>query len=180
MNTTAVVVLLALFLAIATWTSPFGMDGGSPDGGSQDGESLDGDFLDDDAARHPEADPAVLNGFREISPRHVDSAKGFLRTFHARCRATFRGRREDGVTAVRALFAARARVLQALHELRMRLPNDLALEKQVAAATEALDRDMMERIEDARRRGGARLVHPGPVDGAWYGSWYRASNDFVA
>ena len=61
----------------------------------------------------------------------------------------------------------------------MRLPNDLAAERALAAATDDLDARMLEHIEDARQRVGAHLLHPGPVDDAWYGSWYRGSNDLV-
>ena len=81
---------------------------------------------------------------------------------------------------VRKLFAHRAHAQEAMGELRMRLPNDLARERRLAAAAEALDRAMLEHIEDARERLGTPLVHPGPVDDAWYGRWYRAANDLVA
>ena len=51
---------------------------------------------------------------------------------------------------VRALFAARARAITAVNQLRMRLPNDLNAERRLDAAIEHLDREMLEHIEDAR------------------------------
>jgi hypothetical protein len=85
----------------------------------------------------------------------------------------------DPAARVRAMFACRARTQAALGELRMALPNDLVLERQVAALAEDLDRGMLAHIEDARAQLGVPLVHPGPVDDAWYGAWTRAANDLV-
>lgn len=133
--------------------------------------------LDDDA--EPLDSGVSLEPFAEVSPQHTREARAALLNFHARFKRTF-VRSEDPEAAVRSLFNARARALQALHEVRMRLPNDLSLEKRVVTATEAIDRDMMERIEDARQRCGAPLVHPGPVDDAFYGAWYRAPNDYIS
>ena len=59
----------------------------------------------------------------------------------------------------------------------MRLPNDPDAEHRLATRVHRLDRDMLARIETARRRCGAELLHPGPVQDAWYGAWYRAAND---
>lgn len=78
------------------------------------------------------------------------------------------------------MFAARARVLKAAGELRMRLPNDPDAEHLLATRTHRLDREMLARIETARTRCGADLLHPGPVHDAWYGAWYRAANDATA
>ncbi len=75
------------------------------------------------------------------------------------------------------MFAARARVLKEFGELRMRLPNDPAAEHDLAKRMHRVDRHMLAQIETARRRCGADLLHPGPVQDAWYGAWYRAAND---
>lgn len=85
----------------------------------------------------------------------------------------------DHAAAVRALFRHRAQAMAEMHEVRMRLPNDLDAERRWATLTDEMDARMLAHIEDARRRGGAALVHPGPVDDAWFGQWYRASNDVV-
>lgn len=119
-----------------------------------------------------------LEAFRHVSPRHMDLVDTHSREFHRVFQATFDpSAGDEPAAAVRGLFARRASVLQALHEIRLRLPNDLDLERALAAAIEDCDRWMLEHIEDARERTGAVLLHPGPVDDAWYGRWYRASND---
>lgn len=110
--------------------------------------------------------------------KHVAAATEAGREFERAYVLTFR-ETEDPQGAVRKLFAARASVLKEMNELRMRLPNDLELETQFVETAEAVDRDLLERIEDARQRLGAPLVHPGPVDDAWYGQWYRAANDVL-
>lgn len=115
-----------------------------------------------------------------VSRRHAAEARRALADFDAAFQGTFsRGAAEAPAEAVRGLFARRARALTALGEIRLRLPNDLDLERALAAAAESCDRHMLERIEDARERTGAVLLHPGPVDDAWYGRWYRARNDVV-
>ena len=124
---------------------------------------------------------ADAEAFRDVSPAHVDAAHRAAHAFAEALARTFQPQASDKpAEAVRALFAQRALVLTALHELRMRLPNDLARERQLAAVTEAADRQMLEHIEDARQRCGAPLLHPGPLGDAWYGRWYRASNDWVS
>lgn len=121
-----------------------------------------------------------LRPFRSVSPAHHASAMRTLEAFAADYQRTFTAAAAaDPAIHVRRLFAHRARVNGLLNELRMRLPNDLTAEKQLAAAMEELDGSMMEKIEDARHRCGAPLVHPGPAGAAWYGAWYRASNDVV-
>lgn len=99
-----------------------------------------------------------------------------LSSFHAHYERAFE-RESCTPESVRLMFAARARVLRALGELRMRLPNDPDAEHALAARAHALDRHMLARIEASRQRCGADLLHPGPVNDAWFGAWYRAAND---
>lgn len=120
-----------------------------------------------------------LAPFRGVSARHVDEATRAVAAFRRDYLDTFRAPGPDAATRVRRLFAHRARAMRLLNEVRLRLPNDLDAEQRLAATIEGVDRSMLERIEDARDRGGAPLVHPGPVDAAWYGAWYRAANDTV-
>lgn len=113
---------------------------------------------------------------RSLPPEAVGACEAFDRDFQA----TFGTAALDAPEAhVRKLFAHRARAQRAVGEARMRLPNDLVAERALVAAAEDVDRAMLQHIEDARRRCGAPLVHPGPVDDAWYGAWYRAANDAV-
>lgn len=124
--------------------------------------------------------PQELGRFAHVSPRHMQDAERQAAEFDAAFRASYLPRAADSAAeAVRALFARRAAVLGSLGELRLRLPNDLDMERALAAATEDCDRRMVQAIEDARERTGAVMLHPGPVDSAWYGRWYRASNDEV-
>lgn len=122
----------------------------------------------------------ALAPFRGVSSSHVDEASRTIAAFRRDYLDTFRASGGDAATRIRRLFAHRARTMRLLHEVRLRLPNDLDAERRLAAAIEGVDRSMLERIDDARDRGGAPLVHPGPVDAAWHGAWYRAANDTVA
>lgn len=124
-------------------------------------------------AAHMQSFPQARHG-----AKHAAAATEAGRMFERAYVQTFR-ETSDPHGAVRKLFAARAIVLKEMNELRMRLPNDLELETRFVETAETVDRDLMERIEDARQRLGAPLVHPGPVDNAWYGQWYRAANDVL-
>lgn len=130
--------------------------------------------------RHP-GTRAIPSEFERVSPRHASRAAGIMTAFDRDYQRTFDGSEvsKDPEGAVRRLFAHRAATLQALNETRFRLPNDLTMERELDAAIEDIDRDMLERIDDARQRCGMDLLHPGPVDAAWYGAWYRAANDVV-
>lgn len=126
--------------------------------------------------------PSALDDYetRAGCGRHVQAARAAGLDFEAAAADTFDpGAATDGARRVRVMFRHRDRALRELREVRLRLPNDLTDEKRLAGLTEALDADMMATIEDARQRCGAPLVHPGPTDAAWYGAWYRASNDVV-
>jgi hypothetical protein len=130
----------------------------------------------------PAAAAALLPAaYDRVSPRHTAEAAQAARAFDSAFQRSFRPEAaDDPEGVVRELFAARAKVLTALNQVRLRLPNDLDAEREVDRAIEDADRDMLERIEDARERCGSPLLHPGPL-GSWgYGRWYRAPNDFVA
>lgn len=121
-----------------------------------------------------------LEDFETVSPAHVRRAVDYCRQFHRDFQATFgAGALAQPAAAVRRLFASRAGAVGQLNQLRMRLPNDLDLEKRLVELTDAADGSMLDHIEDARQRCGAPLVHPGQVGDAWYGRWYRAANDVL-
>lgn len=123
--------------------------------------------------------PAVLALMAPFRAHAAEAGKA-LAAFDRDAARTFQpGAAEDPATYVRRLFAHRARVQALVNAVRLRLPNDLAAERRYAAAAEELDRAMLERIEDARQRCGAPLVHPGTLGDAWYGAWYRAANDII-
>lgn len=125
--------------------------------------------------------PGEVLQFEEVSPRHMRAARAAAAEFGRRFQRSFEPSAVSvPAETVRALFASRAAVLNALYEVRLRLPNDLDLEHLLSSGIEDADRGMLGHIEDARQRCGAPLLHPGPLDAAWYGSWYRASNDSLS
>lgn len=133
------------------------------------------------AAASAAAGATLPPAFRTVSPRHTAQADEAAQAFDLAFQRSFRPEAADAPEAVvRALFAARARVLTALNQVRLRLPNDLDAERELDRAIEDAEREMLERIEDARERCGAPLLHPGPLGSAGYARWYRAANDFVA
>lgn len=121
--------------------------------------------------------PKALDAFEKHAPQQVATARRAAAAFEADFQRTFS--RHASHVDVRTLFAHRAVARAALSETRMRLPNDLVAERTLASATDDLDARMLDHIEDARQRVGAHLLHPGPLDDAWYGAWYRGSNDVV-
>jgi hypothetical protein len=132
--------------------------------------------------RLPRGWPPLPPALRAVHPRSYDAALRDLGHFADVFARTFRPEAagsDQGPRLVRELFAARARVLRDLHELRMRLPNDLELETAAVHATEEQDHAMHDHIEDAKERCGVPGLHPGPVDGLFYNRWYRAANDDI-
>lgn len=109
--------------------------------------------------------------------KQTRSATAAAEAFDLEFSRTFAGRESSPGQGVRRLFVRRACLLTALNEIRMRLPNDLTLERKVDALITDADRAMLGHIEDARQRTGAPLLHPGQAGDAWYGQWYRAYND---
>lgn len=82
----------------------------------------------------------------------------------------------NALDRVRSLYSAREDALTACGEIRMRLPNDLAEEREFVRSYEDLDRRTNELIEDAKSRLGV-FVHPGPLSPAFQAKKYRAAND---
>lgn len=115
-----------------------------------------------------------LDFLGEAFPQHSRRIRAHLDDFGR----AFRGAHTP--QAARAMFACRARIARELGEAAMRLPNDPDLELRLAAAREGLDAVLLEHIDVVRRAAGTPLLHPGPVDAAWYGAWYRAANDASA
>jgi len=77
---------------------------------------------------------------------------------------------------VRSLYSIREDALTACGEIKMRLSNDLAAERDFIRSYEDLDRRTNEYIEDAKARLGV-FVHPGPMSSAFQAKRYRAAND---
>lgn len=137
-------------------------------------------------SRREESPPATRGRLRQvrlqsisnaISPAHARRIDTCLRSFWDAYSEAAGADRARAQRLLRAMFLNRARIRAAFGELGMRAPNDPASEKELVAAWEQLDAAMLARIDVVRRASGTPLLHPGPVDNAWYGAWYRASND---
>jgi len=77
------------------------------------------------------------------------------------------------------LFSVRDDVLYNISEIRLRLPNDLVMEKEVAKMYEETDRKLMEYITDVKARFHMN-IYPGQTSSAFQAMDYRASNDVVS
>lgn len=167
----AIVVIASAALAPARWRPALSLEGARHDR-----------LADQTYAAESVLDARLFySALKNVSPRHVDAARREAVSFEFDYQRSFRaGAAHSGAELVRLLFARRAQVLEALREIRMRLPNDLRLERMAVGAIEESDRRMLEHIEDVRVRCGVPMLHPGPVDDAWYGRWYRAANDVVS
>jgi len=91
--------------------------------------------------------------------------------FEAAYAPTFRAGACDADTVLR-LAGLRDRAVGAVHDARMRLPNDLRQEHQLARLAEETEDRMTAQIQDVRQRCGVGLL-PGRMSG-WHAGWYRA------
>ena len=73
------------------------------------------------------------------------------------------------------LASLRDEVVGAVHDARMRLPNDAAAERAAWALAEDAEDRLTAQIEDVRRRCRVGSL-PGRLSG-WHHGWYRAAND---
>ncbi len=128
----------------------------------------------------PRVLPPIPEAMRAVSPEHCALAETHAREFEAHFQKTFEWRSADRTAAthlVRGLFARRAAMLAELDDVRMRAPNNSALERSMTPTREDASRRTMEHIEDARERCGVPLLHPVPLEDWQYSRWYRAAND---
>jgi hypothetical protein len=82
------------------------------------------------------------------------------------------------VDTINELFSIRDDVLYQITEIKLRLPNDIAMEKAITRTHEQADRFMMEYIADAKSRFNIN-VYPGQTSSAFAARSYRAANDIV-
>ena len=114
---------------------------------------------------------------RPLSPVLHDDCTAALREFAAAYRRSFR---HGGCTreAVLGLHDLRRRALDCLYGLRMRLPNDLGAEARLTRQVEETDALLRAYIGEVQARcPEAALLHPGPIDDAFYRQHWRAHND---
>ena len=113
------------------------------------------------------------------SSHHFDEATQALRAFATDYRLTFQ-HGQCTKDAVMTLHTLRDKALKHMYELRMRLPNDLHAEAELAQHIEDTDALLRTYIQDAQSRCGAPMLYPGPIDDMFYRQFYRAHNDVVA
>lgn len=112
---------------------------------------------------------------RDASELHHDEATAALRSFAEAYQSSFDFER-GGTRVLRDMFASKSKALRHLGELRMRLPNDLTQELELAEFTDRATRTMVEHIDDARVRTKAGGAHPSPIDDAYYAAVARAAD----
>jgi len=83
-----------------------------------------------------------------------------------------------GVDIINDLFSIRDDVLYPLTEIKLRLPNDLMMEKAITRVHEQADRRMLEYITDTKSRFNY-AIFPGQTSSAFSSRHYRAANDVV-
>ena len=84
-----------------------------------------------------------------------------------------------GPALIRKLFSIRDDVLYNISEIKLRLPNDLDMEKEIARMYDGIDRKLMEYITDVKARFHVN-IYPGQTSSAFEARNYRASNDVVS
>jgi hypothetical protein len=88
---------------------------------------------------------------------------------------TFSARAPCDAATVSRLASLRDEAVGAIHDARMRLPNDLAQEHRMQLLAEDEEDRLTAQIEDVRRRCRVGSL-PGRLSG-WHHGWYRAAND---
>lgn len=130
-------------------------------------------------SRLPPGVGAIGPQLRPFSTTHYDACVHALRAFASEYRLTFQhGGCEK--QALLSLHSLREEALRHMYQLRMRLPNDIAAERDLARNIEDTDRLLRHYITDAQQRCGQDLLFPGPIDDMFYKQHYRAHNDTPA
>ena len=119
-----------------------------------------------------------LGEYKKRYPRFSKKIEEYLDSFNREYQRTFVY--ENATTClINTLYSLRSDVLIHINEIKFRLPNDLAGEKELANIYESADRMLMEHIDDAKARFNI-FISPGQVSSAYMARNYRASNDIVA
>jgi len=118
-----------------------------------------------------------IEQFRAQYPTYVRNTVGHMERFNTEYQGSFDFDR-IGPSLIRELFSIRDDVLYNISEIRLRLPNDLNMEKDIARVYETADRKLMEYITDVKGRFNIN-IYPGQTSSAFAATKYRASNDVV-
>lgn len=109
---------------------------------------------------------------KEASETHHARATAALRGFAAAYQSSF----EYGRDALPSMLESKSLATRHLGELRMRLPNDLAQERELAEFADRASRVMVEHIDEARARTKASRACPYPIDDVYYATVARAAD----
>lgn len=118
-----------------------------------------------------------LGAFEKQYPHLCKEAKEHLVRFNTLYQKTF-DFDNVGVDIINNLFSIRDDVLYQLTEIKLRLPNDLGMEKAITRVHEQADRRMLEYITDVKSRFNY-AIFPGQTSSAFDARNYRAANDIV-
>lgn len=122
-------------------------------------------------------DIAGMAYFETMYPTYCKNVTNHLADFNKEYQKSF-VYKNIGPQLVRNLFSKRDDVLYNISEIRLRLPNDLDMEKDITRIYESADRRMSEFITDVKTRFHTNIT-PGPTSSAFSARHYRAANDIV-
>jgi hypothetical protein len=77
---------------------------------------------------------------------------------------------------VRRLVGIAAQAQDALYSVKAALPSDTKLESAWRKTADAVQADHFAKIQDVRKRAGAPLLFPAPLEDSHYNTWWRAAN----
>lgn len=115
--------------------------------------------------------------FKTKYPTYYTNTMEHLNKFNAEYQKTF-DMDHMGPTKINKLFSIRDDVLYNISEIKLRLPNDLDMEKGITRVYETADRRMMEYITDTKSRFHIN-IYPGQTSSAFAARNYRTADDMV-
>lgn len=77
---------------------------------------------------------------------------------------------------IRTLVGIAAQTQDALYTVKAALPSDTSLHTLWKTTAESIQMDHFTKLEDLRKRCGAPLLYPEPLDDVHYRKWWRAAN----
>ena len=119
----------------------------------------------------------LLDKFAKQYPTYYKNVEERVKAFNVAYQKTF-DYGNISIDTLDTLFSIRDDVLYNISEIKLRLPNDLDMERDLAAAYEQADRRLMEYITDAKTRFNIN-INPGQTSSAFAARNYRAANDIV-
>lgn len=119
----------------------------------------------------------LLDAFKTQYPTYHKIVQEHLDEFNKKYQTTF-DYKNVGASTIHDLFSIRDDILYNISEIKLRLPNDLDMEKNIMSAYEQADRRTMEFITDTKSRFNIN-VYPGQTSIAFAARHYRAADDKV-